>query len=522
MDGLGDSPPLWPPPPPAPAALRRGRRPPPSTLLSPPVLIVLFPVLVLALLFFVIPSLVSFSSHVLRPVAVRRSWDSLNVLLVLFAILCGIFARGVDDEEPAAAAAAEEVEKGAARVASDDKAHETTVRRWFEPGEDKVFGYSEPAMRSPGSGVGRLRRSSSSYPDLKQDSPWETGDDRFRFFDDFEVSSKYSSSSTQFDRVAPLRRWRSAIDEDDVKVIPVDTFVLRTPPSPASPPPPPAAKSPAPPPTPPPPPPPPVRRTYEGVAPRSTGVGQAMKLNLLKSEGHRQRRRLRLRLRLPRGHRLRRRRSTDDLPFRRSNATTTATSAASSSGVRLPQPVPKEQQKQENPLGTRAPAAPAATGASAEESPAAAPKPPLPAKPVVHQPGSGALSPPITMPPPPPARVPEFRFAAGGDFVGLRSARSSPCSSPELPELEDAEVPSSPGSAAAAEADGRDRSDGVVRGAPGGTGMFCPSPDVNVKADTFIARFKDGWRLEKMNSIREKQSVGGSAPPPPTSNAHCK
>lgn len=32
-----------------------------------------------------------------------------------------------------------------------------------------------------------------------------------------------------------------------------------------------------------------------------------------------------------------------------------------------------------------------------------------------------------------------------------------------------------------------------------------PSPDVNNKADMFIARFRANLKLEKMNSIREKQ-----------------
>ncbi|CAL9750505.1 unnamed protein product [Musa acuminata subsp. burmannicoides] len=35
--------------------------------------------------------------------------------------------------------------------------------------------------------------------------------------------------------------------------------------------------------------------------------------------------------------------------------------------------------------------------------------------------------------------------------------------------------------------------------------VFCPSPDVNNKADLFIARFHANWKLEKQNSIREKE-----------------
>ena len=52
--------------------------------------------------------------------------------------------------------------------------------------------------------------------------------------------------------------------------------------------------------------------------------------------------------------------------------------------------------------------------------------------------------------------------------------------------------------------------DGVVVGAGIGVGgsVFCPSPDVDIKADSFIARLHDGWRLEKLNSMREKQKMG--------------
>ncbi|KAJ4797247.1 hydroxyproline-rich glycoprotein family protein [Rhynchospora pubera] len=39
----------------------------------------------------------------------------------------------------------------------------------------------------------------------------------------------------------------------------------------------------------------------------------------------------------------------------------------------------------------------------------------------------------------------------------------------------------------------------------GGVAVFCASPDVNDKADLFIQRFKAGLKLEKINSIREKE-----------------
>lgn len=76
---------------------------------------------------------------------------------------------------------------------------------------------------------------------------------------------------------------------------------------------------------------------------------------------------------------------------------------------------------------------------------------------------------------------------ARGDFVRIRSAHSSRCSSPELEDVDVMSVKSS---------EAMDGADSI------GQSVFCPSPDVNLKADNFIARLKDEWRLEKMNSMK--------------------
>lgn len=125
----------------------------------------------------------------------------------------------------------------------------------------------------------------------------------------------------------------------------------------------------------------------------------------------------------------------------------------------------------------------------------AAGKPPVPAKPSLYSDeylNSGSQSPLMTIPPPPPLppfKMPEFKFVARGDFVKIRSASGSRCSSPGLEDVDVETVKSS---------DQMDGSDSI------GPSVFCPSPDVNVKAASFIARLKDEWRLEKMNSIKEK------------------
>lgn len=82
----------------------------------------------------------------------------------------------------------------------------------------------------------------------------------------------------------------------------------------------------------------------------------------------------------------------------------------------------------------------------------------------------------------------------------IRSAQSSRCGSPEPDEVESSSTRE--GSEAVNAMDG---GDGVVVGSGS---VFCPpSPDVNIKADTFIARLYDGWRLEKINSIKEKRKL---------------
>lgn len=248
----GDSPPTWPQPT---TALLRPRRRSSPPLFDPVILIILLPILALFIIFFVVPSFFYHSSQILRPASVssqssqilrpnpvRRGWDSLAVVLVVFAILCGVFARKNDDESTTTATSTDETN---ANVASS-----STVRsQSLDP--NQWYGYSDRTVDNnfpmvQGTGGGGLRRNSSSYPDLRQVPAYETDDNRFRFSDDFEVNRYRSPPSSEDVR---RRAWRSEAERDGfgVKIIPVDTFVVR----PSSPPPPPV-KSPAPPPPPPP------------------------------------------------------------------------------------------------------------------------------------------------------------------------------------------------------------------------------------------------------------------------------
>lgn len=97
-------------------------------------------------------------------------------------------------------------------------------------------------------------------------------------------------------------------------------------------------------------------------------------------------------------------------------------------------------------------------------------------------------------PPPPPFRMPAMKFELRGDFVRLRSTHSSVCSSPDRDDVDLSSTTIGTGAGG-----------GDLVGPTSGPGpLFFPSPDVNAKADTFISRLKDEWRMEKINSFKDK------------------
>ncbi|CAN1218242.1 hypothetical protein LINPERPRIM_LOCUS1277 [Linum perenne] len=140
-----------------------------------------------------------------------------------------------------------------------------------------------------------------------------------------------------------------------------------------------------------------------------------------------------------------------------------------------------------------------------ERAPASTYRPPKPVKTssfgsVEDNAENGNASPlnPIPPPPPPPPfKMPAWRFEVRGDYVRVASF-SSRSGSPDL----DSEDPSDRESSPMAAGTGASASP-----------LFCPSPDVNTKADNFIARFKAGLKLEKVNSGKAKSNLGPSVGP---------
>lgn len=154
---------------------------------------VLICVLVIALAFtlVIIPTIFStlhaFPYHLFKPNSVKKSWDSLNFVLILFAIICAFLSRNNADES-----------------FSDtphqyEKPNPTTTPRWYEETD-----------RTSYKSYNRLR-SFNSYPDLRQESPWLTSDERWRFYDDTHVNGysrfdleEESAENVEVDKEVPL------------------------------------------------------------------------------------------------------------------------------------------------------------------------------------------------------------------------------------------------------------------------------------------------------------------------------
>ncbi|KAK7294392.1 hypothetical protein RJT34_17281 [Clitoria ternatea] len=127
-----------------------------SLLVTSTSLLVLFLVIALVFTFIVVPTLHSFASSIFRPHIVKKSWDSLNLVLVLFAIVCGFLSKNNETQTQ---------NQNLGRSFSNP----STPPPWYQ------YRYSD-AERS----LNRLR-SFNSYPDLRQHVP---ADEHFRFYDD--------------------------------------------------------------------------------------------------------------------------------------------------------------------------------------------------------------------------------------------------------------------------------------------------------------------------------------------------
>nr|KYP63649.1 hypothetical protein KK1_018228 [Cajanus cajan] len=133
-----------------------------SLLLTSTSLLLLFLVLVLVFSLILVPTLHSFASNILRPRTVKNSWDSLNLVLVLFAIVCGFLGRNNANETVT------------------PRSHYHNHRTFSNPSTPPPHCYHYNHSHTPYRSFNRLR-SFNSYPDLRQQI---AGEERFRFYDD--------------------------------------------------------------------------------------------------------------------------------------------------------------------------------------------------------------------------------------------------------------------------------------------------------------------------------------------------
>ncbi|KAL5728689.1 hypothetical protein ACHQM5_001742 [Ranunculus cassubicifolius] len=552
---------------------RRPRRSSSSICLNSGVLIVVLFVVAVITIFIVVPAFLSFTSQVFKPNLVKKSWDSLNFVLVLFAILCGVFGRRKDDAE---SSGDDGIASNAAQVPEEisQTAPAAAQQSWF--------GYSDERIREPspvrGNVVGRMKRNSSSYPDLRQESSWAAPDENWRYYDDSYVYNQRAGSNYVHRR--KQRQVEEVVHDSGFKTIPVDTYVASSRlevPS-ASPPQVPSTPHQSTPPPPPPLPPPrrlpsekkpKVQRNFESVARKENlyvremeikktpppppppppedystkkSDKKAKKIERKKSGAkeftstlaslYNQRKRKKktksmenfddvfpspsylysepqssppppppppppptsvFQQLFKKSGKSKRIHSVSALPFIQRAPPPPPPPPPPMSPLRPPMHKTRPQRTMPQPSSTSPPPpSESPSKVSRPRKPVTPGRPPLPSKiNSFYEENTGNQSPLIPMPPPPPPppfKLPGYKFVVRGDYARLLSSNSIRSNSPDL----DTPPTSTPATPTRTE----------------GGSAFCPSPDVNTKADSFIKRFRDGLRMEKVNSFNEKQESG--------------
>ncbi|CAA0821154.1 hydroxyproline-rich glycoprotein family protein [Striga hermonthica] len=155
--------------------------------------LVVFLLLVTAVFFlvFILPSTISLSSQIFRPNSVKKSWDSLNIVLVLVAVVFGFLSRNKNEERfnnyvefQYSPSKQQDGIKSNYGTLERRKSNLSNSSNWYE------YSDYEAKLERKNS---ILTRNSSSYPDLR-DFPatdyWSYGDYyRRRYFDDIHVDT---------------------------------------------------------------------------------------------------------------------------------------------------------------------------------------------------------------------------------------------------------------------------------------------------------------------------------------------
>ncbi|GAB2291862.1 hypothetical protein Dimus_026113 [Dionaea muscipula] len=551
MENGGSSPPHWQLPV---TVTRHGRASSSSAFLNSSLAIILIPSLAMLLIFIAIPSFTTtiFTFHSTNPQsAISKSvpmkssggsWGTINVVLVVFAILCGIFSRRNQDQSISSSREWNQNQEILRNNNSTVQLHQL----FDGPVEEKT--HTQPVA----TGVFWLGRRGDmgSYADSRQHDRWKTAatNERLRLFDGFDLNRLYPLPSSDYVHRRKLGAETDGGEGCAVKDIPVETLLIRSEQH-----------------LPPPPPPPPHeirierKRAYEDrysweervaetaapnppAAPSPEAAAQEMDMASGQEEKSRRKERkksnatkeiasalasLYSKRNKKRNQKIKHEAaSVEPFPphlvtpptpppppsppsvFHRLLKTESKSkkihSLSPPPSPPRPQPLQRPPEsltpssKQRNQINCKRssqsppPSSPISGKASRLRAPIEAGNSPSTTTSTasdLYERDEDVLSgcqPPLfpVVPAPPPSafRQPETKDFSRCGFVSVREAHSSP-------ELEDVDV---------------DASDEINGG--DGNGPWsgcCPSPDVNVKADTFIARHHDGWRLEKLNSWRE-------------------
>ncbi|XP_027343418.1 dual specificity protein kinase splA [Abrus precatorius] len=421
-----------------------------SLFLSSGALLVCLVVVALAFTLIIVPTLHSFISHVFKPHSVKKSWDSLNFVLVLFAILCGFLSRNTNDNEtPRSYDTTQEYEKP----------NSETPRSWYH------YSDQNPSYKS----YSRLR-SFNSYPDLRQESPWLAADERWRFYDDTHVNG--------YRKQRPEAREEEE-EEEGVKNIEVDVAkdVPTAPLRPASTPPATTEK----------------RRSGEHKN-RRASASATTKEFLASLKGKKKKHR---------------HRSVENFQTIQNSEFSTLPSHPPPPPPPPPPPssvfhnVFSSKKNKHKKLNSASPqprdhvSSMRVSKTEPFHGGVATLKPRLSNKReeldaleenVITTGNESPLIPIPPPPPPPPFKMPAWKFRVQGDFVRIDSISSSSSGSPDL----DDEIVESP--------TGEDDGEPAIL-------LLYPSSDVDTKADTFIERFRASLRMEKQGIGRSKSNL---------------
>ncbi|KAK7349273.1 hypothetical protein VNO77_06515 [Canavalia gladiata] len=517
-----------------------------SLLLTSTSFLVLFLVLALVLMLVVVPTLRSFTSNIFRPHTVKNSWDSLNLLLVLFAIVCGFLSKNNTTET-----------KTPRSQYHRTFSNPSTPPPWYQ------YSHTDRSLN-------RLR-SFNSYPDLRQHSSFVTADERYRFYDDTHLllrhrqlrpEAEQQEEEMDFENVAAappgteavrrnVKRTYQAetIGKHEVNDVAAENF--QSPPqSPQSPPPhvrrnakriyqneliekperndvisensqPPVSMPPQPITKPvrriakrtyqaetsekperndsiatslqPPPPLAAERKTVQGKKKR--GMGTKDFLTSLRGKKKKQRQK-----------------SVENF-----DSILNSEEPFSLTPQRPPSPTPpppsvfeslfspkKGKHKKRHIVSVETTRISNkrehSSSYSLEDN-------------VMITGNESPLIPIPPPPPPPPFKLPAWKFRVQGDFVRVNSIGSSRSDSPDLDEVNDnVDSPTSSIQDETSQCNSpfAPDDDGPSTATVTAASLFCPSPDVDTKAHNFIQNFRAGLRMAKMNSMKEKREIGRS------------